>query len=414
MTTVSQSPETKTTKPPAPIVFTTTYADLTAGLQAAALAIPSRPPVPVLGGVLMESIDSGPRLTTCDFDVHMRVSVPATSYTEGRLLVDHRSMLKALTGLVKGIPSKEAAALRVEIRADTPSAPTVTVAGYTVPLKALPIVDYPTPEPALPPVVAQVRRKKWLAELARVLSAVSTDDTRPALVCVLVELADRAMRMTCTDRFRLTTASVDALMLQDAELTATALVPGHTLSKLVARLKDVPDEWVRVGLDLTDGAISFTSGNVTLATRLMNATFPDYRNLLPTEQAGHATVNLKALKQQVQRAQIVMQNLDDTIGSVAMRIQPGGVSVRVRLTERDDQVKVPLLPAAVADCDTEVWFNPKNLLNCLDTFTGDTVTVFPSPKPFGPALVCDHPSDFGFTSAYRHLLMPVRQPDDTK
>jgi DNA polymerase-3 subunit beta len=406
-----QRPETQAANSPAPIVFTTTYADLSAGLQAAALAIATKPLAPVLGGVLMDSIGGRLMLTAFDYEVHARAFVPTATCTEGRLLVDHRSLLKALAGLVDGLPTKKKDVLRVEIRAATPNTPTVTVDGYTVPLKALPIEDYPAPQPALPPVVAQIRRAAWLTELERVLSAVGKDDTLPFATGVLVELENRAMRMTCTDRFRLTTVEVPVLRLQEREISTTALVPGATLSKLMAQFKKLTDEWVQVGLDPANQVMSFTSGGVTLSTLLLDSKFPDYQKLLPKEQAGHATVNRKALTQQVKRAASVEKNLDDTMGSLAMRIQPGGVSVRVRLAERDDQVKVPLLPATVSGCDRELWFAPKYLLECLASFSGDTVTVFPSTRTYGATLVCDQPTDFEVASAYRHLIMPVRQPD---
>lgn len=411
MTATMQRPETQAANSPAPIVFTTTYADLLARLQATGLAIATKPLAPVLGGVLLDSIGGRLMLTAFDYEVHVRAFTPTVTCTEGRLLVDHRSLLKALAGLVDGLTAKKKDGLRVEIRAATPNAPTVTVDGYTVPLKALPIEDYPDPQPVLPPVVAQLRREGLLNELKRVLSAVGKDDTLPFATGVLVEFAGRAMRMTCTDRFRLTTAEVPALRLQDREINTEALVPGVTLGKLVAQFKKLPDEWVQVGLDPANQVMSFTCGDVTLSTSLLDSKFPDYRKLLPKEQAGHATVDRKALTQQVKRAASVEKNLDDTMSSLTMRIQPGGVSVRVRLAERDDQVRVPLLPAIVSDCDRELWFAPKYLLECLDSFTGDTVTLFPSTRTYGATLVCDQPNDFEVASAYRHLIMPVRQPD---
>ncbi|RAS59470.1 hypothetical protein C8D87_11482 [Lentzea atacamensis] len=66
MTTMLQRPETETATNPAPIVFTATYADLSAGLQAADIAIATKPVAPVIGGVLLEGLDGRLMLTSCD------------------------------------------------------------------------------------------------------------------------------------------------------------------------------------------------------------------------------------------------------------------------------------------------------------------------------------------------------------
>lgn len=393
------------------IMFATTYAELLSGLEAAELGLAPKPPVPILGGVLLESVDGQLTLTTFDGEVHVRVAVPTTTCTEGRLLIDLRGLLGVLGALLTGVTKKEAAGMPVEIRASTPDQPTLTVNGQQMPLTALPIQDYPEPWPALPPVVAQVPRKEWTADLERVLVAAARDDTLPNLTGVYVELGDNALTMACTDRYRLTTVQTRAHLRATDHSPSADLIPAPTLKNLMAKVaKNSTANWVLVGRDAQGAVMSFSIGNVTLATRLLDAKFPEFRQLLPAEQHGHVTVDRKALIEQVQRAAIAMKHLPHSVGSIAMFIQADGVFVRARAWERDDQVKVAALPATVVDCVVdELWFNPKYLLEGLKTFTGKTVSIFPADTTNRPVVLFDSPDGFATTNAFRYLVMPIRQ-----
>ncbi|MEU7480485.1 DNA polymerase III subunit beta [Lentzea sp. NPDC042327] len=392
------------------IVFATTHAELLAGLEAARLGVASKPPVAVLGGVLLEGVDGQLALTTFDGEVHVRVKVATTTCTDGRLLVDHANLLGALDALLTGVTKKKAANMPVEIWASAPDRPVLVFNGQEMPLKSLRIEDYPTPYPALPPVVAQVSRADWVADVERVLVAAGTDIVLPVLTAVYVELGEGAMTMTCTDRFRVATVQTRALLHKVAQPDEPALVPAQTLKDLLKKVKESTENWVLIGRDSENHVMSFSIGNVTLATFLIDSRFPTWRELLPTEQHGHVTVDRDALIEQVKRASKVMKHLPRATGSVALFIKPDAAFARARAWERDEQVKVPALPATVVDCEvSELWFNPKYLLEGLNAFTGKTVSIFPSSAPTRPVLFFDAPADFDTTHAYRYLVMPVRQ-----
>ena len=71
-------------------------------------------------------------------------------------------------------------------------------------------------------------------------------------------------------------------------------------------------------------------------------------------------------------------------------------------------MSAPAQPATVAGItDAEqFWFMPAFLVDALNSFTGDTVTLHTQANPTRPVLFTDTPDGLTDGTAFRHLLMP--------
>ena len=100
-----------------------------------ARSLPSRPPVPVLGGVLLDAGGDSGALTVAGFDyeVSATVDVPATIAAEGKALVSGR----LLADITKALPAQP-----VEISVDGARA-SITCGSAKFSLPTMPVEDYP-------------------------------------------------------------------------------------------------------------------------------------------------------------------------------------------------------------------------------------------------------------------------------
>src|ERR687886_522131 len=114
-----------------------------------ARSLPARPPVPVLGGVLLEAVSgpSGDRLTVSGFDYETsaRVELDATIGDRGRVLVSGR----LLADITRALPSKP-----VDLVVDGARA-TISCGNSRFSLPTMPVEDYPQ-LPAMPQVAGVV------------------------------------------------------------------------------------------------------------------------------------------------------------------------------------------------------------------------------------------------------------------
>ncbi|MPZ79663.1 MAG: DNA polymerase III subunit beta [Actinophytocola sp.] len=403
---------TPRTAPAAELGFTTDRATLADALTTVGLAVSKHPVVPVLGGALLQARDGHLTISATDYETTVTVRLPGTVQTAGALLVDHGEITKLIGALVKGTRKRDADALPVTVRATDDGTPVVDLGGYTMPVTGYPTEDYPA-IPDAAPTLAQVDRETFTRDMARVMVAVGKDDTLPMVTGVNLEIAPSTVTLAATDRYRLAVASLPAVSVARAVRTTSALVPGQLVAPMVKRFTD---DRVRVGLDhvTSPSVVSFTCGDVTMSVRTLCAEFPRYRQLIPDAAAGTVQTDRAALLATARRAAAVLDAKRQASGQVAVTITGESVSVAPVLDDHADAVTAPEQPALVDGVtDTETFrFNPAHLADALNSFTGDTVTLHTQASVNRPVLLTDAADALTDGGAFRHLIMPVRAPQN--
>jgi DNA polymerase-3 subunit beta len=409
MTITADAPATARTLV-ARLGFTAERATLADALATVGLAVSKRPAVPTLGGALLRAADGQLTISATDYDTTVTVRVPGTVQTAGTLLVDHGELTKLLGALVKGTRKRDADALPVTLSALDDGTPIVDLAGYSVPVTAYSAGEYPTIPDAAPPL-AQVDRDSFARDVARVMVAVSKDPMLATLTGINLEITPGAVTLAATDRYRLVSAPLPAVSTTRAAEKARALVPGEVLASAVKRFTS---DRVRIGLDDTDtpSAVSFTCGTITMSVRALQHQFPPVEQLIPDTAAGVVQTDRAALLTATRRAAAVLDAKRHKGGHVGVTVTGDSVSVAPLLDEYADTVSAPAQQATVdgiADAQ-RFRFTPAYLADALDSFTGDTVTLHTQAGVNRPVLLTDSADGLTDPAAFRHLIMPVREP----
>lgn len=379
-------------------------------LTTVGLAIDPGSNLPVLGGVLMEGHRGDLVLSGYDYETAISVRIPGAAHTPGRLVVDHAELSKLLGAVVKGTPKRTADTLMVSIEATDPGAPVLSLGGYTVPVTAYPVKNYPELPVAGSPVT-YVDRDRFCAELTRVLPAVSKDETLPAFSGVLITVDAGAVVMVGTDRYRLAFTRVPALSTADREFYLEELVSGRLLRKVV---KLLPPGRVGIGTGQANGwpLLSLTCGTVEITTRPLGCTFPDYRPFMPTIAASTVTVDRAELLTRTQRAAAIVASKGERPGCVTLAVSAQTLTVAPQLPNAE-ALGAPSMPALLHGKDARFIFNPAYLIDALHTFTTDTVTLHLPDEPGRLVLLTNTPQGIRDPRAFRHLVMPIRPKPDT-
>ncbi|MGC7093970.1 DNA polymerase III subunit beta [Amycolatopsis lurida] len=396
--------------PAARLAFTTTRATLADALTTVGLAVPKRPAVPALGGVLLQAADGRLTLSATDHETAVTVEVPGTSHTDGALLLDHGEFAKLLGALVKGTSKRDADALPLTMRTRDDGTPVVELGGYTMPVTAYSLQDYPAVTAAAP-TVAHVERAAFAADLARVMVAVSTDPLFPAFTGVHLDIKPGAVTLAGTDRYRLAVAPLAAVSSAQPAENAQALVPGRAVAAVVKRFTG---DRVRIGLDnpANPGTVSLTCDGVTVSVRTLTGPFPPYATLLPASTPGRVQTDRAALLAATRRAAAVLDAKRQGDRPVGLTITGDAVSVAPLVDEHADAVAAPTHEATVAGITGThlIRFNPAYLADALASFTGDTITLHTEASVNRPVLLTDAADGLTDPTAFLHLLMPLRAP----
>ncbi|MEU3649972.1 DNA polymerase III subunit beta [Lentzea sp. NPDC034063] len=356
-----------------------------------ARSLPSRPPVPVLGGVLLDA-ESDDSLTVSGFDyeVSAQVGVPATIADGGRALVSGR----LLADITKALPNHP-----VEIAVDG-SRMMISCGSARFSLPTMPVEDYPA-LPSMPQLIGELPGEIFGEAVSQVAVAAGKDDTLPMLTGVRVEIGEGKLTLVATDRFRL--AMREFPWEPDATLGEVAvLVPARTLGDAAKTLGSNGGK-VEMSLAANDGLLGLSGSGKRTTTRLLDADFPKYRQLLPSEHSAAAIIDIDALQQAIKRVSLVAERGTQ----VRLEFVDGGL--RLSAGGDDEGSAEEELPVEYTGDAVTIAFNPGYLLDGLGAVRTQKVHLsFTTPSR--PALLKPVDEDGNVAPGYLYLLMPVRLP----
>jgi DNA polymerase-3 subunit beta len=360
----------------------------------AARSLASRPTLPVLAGLMLR-ID-GDQLSVSGFDLEAstEVDLEVTAGAPGQALVSGR----LLADITKALPPHP-----VDVTVEG-SRLTITCGSAKFSLPTMPVDDYPK-LPTMPTTAGTVNGAEFAAAVAQVAVAAGRDDTLPMLTGVRLEIEGDKLTLAATDRYRLAVRELRWNPGDPASASAQVLVPARTLADAAKSLAHSDTLTIALSAGGTgEGIIGFsgtTNGRASrTTTRLLDATFPPYRSLLPSEWASAAEIAVGGLVEAVKRVALVT----DRNAPVRLEFSEGTVSLTAG---GDDEGRAEEQLEVTYDGDAiTTAFNPQFLLDGLGALSTGTARMLftSSTKP-----VVLRPEASG-GAEYTYLIMPVRLP----
>jgi DNA polymerase III subunit beta len=366
--------------------------------------LPTRPTVPVLAGVLLTGSDDGLTVSGFDYEVSAEVRLAAEISSPGTVLVSGR----LLSDITRALPNKP-----VDVHVDgTRVSLTCGSARFSLPTMA--VEDYPT-LPALPAETGTLPAELFAEAISQVAVAAGRDDTLPMLTGIRVEISGEAVVFAATDRFRLAVREL-TWSTASPDIEVAVLVPAKTLAEVAKTGTEGGDVHLSLGAGPTvgkDGLLGISEDGKRSTTRLLDAEFPKFRPLLPTEHTAMASIGVSELTEAIKRVALVA----DRGAQVRLEFSEGVL----RLSAGADDVgrAEEDLPVDFIGEPLTIAFNPTYLTDGLGSLRAERVsfgfTTPSKPAVLRPAGEDDPlPTDGGPFPAVRtdyvYLLMPVRLP----
>ena len=350
--------------------------DLVDVLSRAGRAVGVRSPMPILQGVLVSVEGRSMKVTGTDLDVTVRTELEVEVMEQGRTVMPARLATEAVRKLPAGAVVLQAEAGEIEI----------TGGGPRFRFREFNVEDYPKiGEPDLTGAVT-VEGSEFAAAIGQVSVAASTDDARPILTGVYFENEAGKLRMVTTDSYRLAVRdlpSVDAHMV--------GLVPVRALKELA---RSIGASTVRVAVG--DREAAFASERGSLTARLIEGSFPNYRQLIPDSYPNRVVVGRDALLEAIDRASLVAE---DHI-PIRMTLQKSGIELSV--TRQDVGGETEHVEAEYSGEEMTIAFNSRYLNDGVGAIDAESV-ILDVMDPLKPGVLRGEGSD-----DYLYLLMPVR------
>jgi DNA polymerase-3 subunit beta len=364
-------------------------------------ALPARPVIPVLSGLLLQAAD-GLTLSCFDYEVSARAEVGAEVAEPGTVLVPGR----LLAEITRSLPS-----LPVEF-ADDPDGVSLTCGSASFTLVTLPVEEYPD-LPVLSLTAGTVDGGDLAAAVGQVAPAASRDDTLPLLTGVNLEVQGETMTLAATDRYRLAVRDL-AWSPGRPDVSGSYLVPARTLVDAARTMAPgVPvTVWLRSDRDrdtelareygdaapadpgpgvapasrAADAMIGFESGGRRVTTRLIAGEYIKYRSRFPAEFACRADMPAAPFIEAVRRVSLVAER-----GS-AVRLTFGGGEVTVEAETQGRARAREIVRADFHGVEPGIAFSPHFLLDGIAAAGVSATAPDPASAPRDPTAGAGHPT----------------------
>ncbi|MFI5714885.1 DNA polymerase III subunit beta [Nocardia sp. NPDC051750] len=368
-----------------------------------ARSLPSRPPVPVLGGVLLVADDDGLTVSGFDYEVSAQMRVAAEVAGPGKVLVSG----KLLADITKALSNKP-----VDVSVDGTRV-LIQCGSAKFSLPTMPVEDYPQ-LPEVPQSSGQLVVDVFAEAVGQVAVAAGRDDTLPMLTGIRVEIEGPQVVLAATDRFRLAVRHIQWQPTR-TDIETAVLIPARTLSE-AAKTLGASDQPVQLSLGSgagADGLLGIVNGGRRTTTRLLDAEFPKFRQLLPKEHTSLATLEIAGLTEAIKRVALVAER------GAQVRLEFSAEGLQLSAGGDDAGRAEEWLTADFRGEPLTIAFNPGYLIDGLSALHSERVT-FGFTTPSRPAVLLPareeepEPLETGaypaLDSEYTYLLMPVRLP----
>lgn len=343
-----------------------------------------RATLPILNNVLIRVDDNKVSLVTTNLDMAVVDYLPVISSKNGVVTVPARLIAEFVANLPKGET--------VTLTADSEKV-TVKAAGYSSVLNGTIADDFPE----LPKmneaktVKFKLGADDFKAGLSQVMVAASNDMTRPALTGVYFNTKEDMLYVAATDGYRLT----ERKLVEKVGVEVAAIVPAASLRTVLSLLDDGTEE---VEILFDEAQVKFQLGEVEVTSKLVDGSFPDYRQLIPKDSEIKIELDRDELIRVTKLAALFAREVGGSV--VCTTRAEDGIftiaSVANELGENNSEIKTEV------NADGRITLNSRFLLDALNVFGGKKMKVRFSNKLDPIVLASDQ------DTGYIHIVMPLK------
>lgn len=336
------------------------HAALVKALARVTRVVEKRNTIPILGNVLIEVQQDKILLKATDLDLEVIDMVSAQVAAKGMTTVPG--------GLLHDIVRKMPSGSQVTLEQDEAKNVMIAKAGRSrFTLQTLAPADFPNLSAGDMTHAFMLKSTDLHRLIARIEFAISTEETRYYLNGIYFHTRQEGNRNTlrgvATDGHRL--ARIDLDLPEGATGMPGVIIPRKTVSE-ADKLFGAGDQEVQI--ELSQGKIRFIAGDLTLTSKLIDGTFPDYERVIPQGNDKVLKIPRSDLSAAVDRVSTISNDRGRCV-----KVSPTRGKVTLAVTNPDAGNAVEEMEADYEFADMDIGFNSLYLKTILDQIDGDTV-----------------------------------------
>ena len=350
--------------------------NLAHGLSIVSRAVSPRSTLPVLGNILIASDEGRLRLSATNLELGITCWIGAKIEEEGSTTVPARTF----TDLVSTLPPDQVS-MDLNVRTQTMN---VRCGTSNTDLKCIDAQEFPPMPIRDIDEGIQINVADLKEMIQQVVFATSTDEARPILTGVLVNIEGDQITFASADGFRLSVRKAE--LSSPVSRPVQAVIPARALSELAritsASLSGISggssegSENVTMLMPPQSGRVIFRTQSVELASQLIEGSFPDYEQIIPRGHQTRTVLSTEAFLKACKQAEIFARE-GTLIARVSItpggELQPGTVEISGQSEETGSNQTV--VDASIEGPPILIAFNVRFMREVLDVIKTPNVAL---------------------------------------
>jgi len=367
--------------------FTILQNDLLETLQIISAVVPTRSTTPILENILFDLEDDHLKMTGTDLEVSISTEVtPQQIDTPGAIALP----AKVITEMIRSLPN-----IPVSFESDENNRIKMTTDQGFYQVAGLSKENFPEMPDISEERVIEVKNSMLSRMFSKTIFAVSSEELRPALMGVFMQIMADELRMVATDGHRLSKIVDNSFRYDDSPVRM--IIPPKAVQ---IALKNI-DEEGSTKLIIDESGLCFILDKTVLYTRLVEGEYPDYERVIPRDNDKKLIVDKNLLIASVKRVSLFSSALTHQI---RFSLSPGKLAVCSEDVDIGGEAREEL-SVDYNDEPMEIGYNGQYSLDIIRHVDSDEV-MFHLKSPVHAALVS--PVQQQEEEAFLMLLMPIK------
>lgn len=355
--------------------------ELSDALSKVVKALPIKRSNPILDGVKI--VASGDTLTlfATDLELAIEKKINAEVLIEGEVVVPG----KLFADYAKKIEEEQ-----IELDGTDSKNLIIKYLDSELSIKCADCEEYPVFKDVATEQSFIILKKELKTIINKVIFNVATDEARPSLRGVCINVKNNEVEVVASDGYRLALAKAS---IKNNGLDGKIVVPAKSMMEL-SRLIDDEDESMSVYVE--KNYIMVDLFHTKIVTRLISEEYINYEKIIPGVFTTEVTIDKKLFENSIERVSLI--NRAEKKGYVKMEIKEETISLNARSDDGEINEKVTI---GLTGKDLTIGFNSKYIIDCMHAIEEPFVTLnFTSST--APAIIK------GETERWLYLILPLR------
>lgn len=370
--------------------FTTPKNELLDVLQRILGVVPVKTTIPILSNILLELKDDELAVSGTDLEISISSTIKVSGHVDGAVAIP----AKVFSDIIRELPD-----VPINITLEDNNRVRIEAGKGVYRVAGEPHEDFPQINVEESEKEFVISGDKLYRLIDKTIFAISSDELRPALTGVYVEIRSNEVRFVGTDGHRLSKMIVKDFSFEEYE--RSVVVPSKTLNLLLRSLEGNKMVKVKIGED----HIVFGLDGTLINSKLINSQYPNYERVIPIDNDKRLIVNKDLLHSTLRRSIIFSNTLTH---QVRFDITPSTATIIAEDIEFGGEAKEEL-PVQFDGESMSIGYNAAYLIDVLRHIDTDEV-IFELMSSGTAAII--YPTEQKEKENVTMLLMPMRLNED--